>query len=362
MSQVKVGPDLYFKNIQAMRALAALLVLCFHVYAVEGKYLGDHAIPQALGMFGTCGVDLFFVISGFVMASTAQSQLGSAECAVDFLKRRALRIYPIYWFYSFIVLVVMLVMPQWVNASAGHHADILSSFLLLPSTSLPLLMQGWTLTFEMFFYVVFAGIVACGTARSFSRMLTAWALATCGAAYWATHASVSNPVVNVVANPIVLEFIAGCFCAFLWPAARKWCGPAIALVGVVALSLSMYVGERVGLDAVVQWRAIYFGVPALLLVLGVVTIERHFGIAAPKWLCSLGDSSYSLYLSHVLVISAIGRMFSRFAPTQLPHSLGSLLCVVGAIVFGVFSYRLIEQPLNSRLKRLFLQPTSRAAA
>lgn len=362
----KIDSPLYFRNVQALRALAALLVLAFHTYAIEGKYFGGHAVPKVLGTFGTCGVDLFFIISGFVMTTVTRGQFGSGSGAASFLVRRVARIYPIYWFYCLIVLAVMLVMPQWVNASNGHHADILYSLLLLPpSDTLPLLLQGWTLTYEMFFYFVFAGMMAFIAERVLPLALIGWALATCVLAYWLASSQqhvLTSPMLNLAGNPLVLEFVAGCFCGLLWPLIRKAWAPVILIVGIFALAISVKLGEQVGLDTVVQWRFAYFGIPAFFIVLGAVGLEAHAYLHAPRPFCRLGDASYSLYLSHVLVISAVGRLYAHFASTHLVPLLGSLLCFVVAIVAGWVSFRVIERPMNTILKRLLQRPSAAYAA
>ena len=116
-----------FHNVQALRAIAALGVVIFHLSLIENKYFIQHIVPINLGRLGTAGVDLFFVISGFVMVVVSMGQFGKNGAAVQFLLRRMLRIFPIYWFYTIIVLAVFLAMPQLVNASGGHKANIVAS-------------------------------------------------------------------------------------------------------------------------------------------------------------------------------------------------------------------------------------------
>lgn len=351
----KAETNSYFKNVQALRAIAALLVLAFHIYAVEAKYFGRHAVPEVLGLFGTCGVDLFFLISGFVMTTVTRGQFGSRAAAVTFFKRRLLRIYPIYWFYSLVVLAVLIVMPQWVNASAGHHADVLRSFLLLPSDSLPLLLQGWTLRYEMFLYVVFTAIVACVAERFLAVTLLAWAAVTCTLFFGVSSSSIASPTLALVRDPLVLEFIAGCYCALAWKAMSRPLASVLFAVGVAGFAVSFAIGERVGLDTVVQWRTLYFGIPAFFVLLGAVSLERYARVAAPRLLCALGDASYSLYLSHVLVISAVARFYARFALPALGLWVGTALCFAIAIAAGYLSYRVIERPLNELFKRVLLR-------
>jgi len=255
----------------------------------------------------------------------------------------------------------MLLMPQWVNASTGHHADVLRSFLLLPAGTLPLLLQGWTLIYEMFFYVVFAVILACVAKRHLTAALLTWAAVTGGLAYWLGSGHAAGPAVRIVGDPLVLEFIAGCFCARLWPVVRKpW--PLVLLVsGIMGFAVAFAVGARVGQATVLQWRAVFFGAPGFLVILGAASLEGYMMVRAPRALCGLGDASYSLYLSHVLVISAVGRFYERFALAKLGPAVGTILCISFAIVVGHLSYRFIERPLNDALKRT-LTPTKTVSA
>ena len=147
------------RSIQALRGIAVLGVVAFHVALVEGKYSGgDRLLPDFL-RFGETGVDLFFVISGFVMVTVAQGRFGGTRELPRFLWSRITRIYPTYWFYFFITLAVFLVKPEWVNASEENQAQLVTSFLLLPSEQLPLVMVGWSLIHELWFYLVFAGLL-----------------------------------------------------------------------------------------------------------------------------------------------------------------------------------------------------------
>src|ERR1700737_3097284 len=90
----------HFANIQALRAVAALIVVVFHLSYIESKYFPSHFVPAILGNCGMAGVDLFFVISGFVMMTVSSGHFGRSGAASDFLLRRAVRIYPVYWFYA----------------------------------------------------------------------------------------------------------------------------------------------------------------------------------------------------------------------------------------------------------------------
>ena len=142
-------------NIQALRGIAAVSVVAFHLIPIEAKYGSGESILPNFFEFGMFGVDLFFVISGFVMASLTKGQFQNASNGLTFLYQRLSRIYPVYWFYSALVLMVFFIQPTWVNSAQGNQINILSSFLLWPEATLPLINVGWTLIHEMYFYIIF---------------------------------------------------------------------------------------------------------------------------------------------------------------------------------------------------------------
>ncbi|SAK65926.1 acyltransferase 3 [Caballeronia catudaia] len=344
--------EFHFCNIQALRGLAVMLVLAFHVYAIETKYFSGHIIPDALGVIGTSGVDLFFVISGFVIVSISRDGCGNPASALEFMKHRVLRIYPLYWIYSLIVLSIMLISPRLVNASSGHRADILASLTLFPSVTLPLLLQGWTLTYEMFFYLVFAALLAFSSRRFLGALLAVWAVVTFALACWVRSEAMSHPALDVVSSPLVLEFIAGCASAMIWQRISRRASMPVFAVTVASIVVVALMIEGSSLDAIIQWRAAYFGVPSFLVVLSAILAERRFGFIAPASMQVLGDMSYSLYLSHILVISAVGRMWSWAFPAG-PFFWGTLGAVAAAIALGWVSFRFVETPLLLASKRVF---------
>lgn len=146
-----------FRNIQVARAIAANLVLLSHLRAIETKYGRGFVVLPDWAQWGACGVDLFFVVSGFIMATIA-----AREACRTFIVSRLTRIFPPYWFYSGLVLVVSLAAPSMVNSSFGHPPSLWRSFLLIPDTTFPLLAVGWTLTHELYFYAGFAVFLATG--------------------------------------------------------------------------------------------------------------------------------------------------------------------------------------------------------
>ena len=165
------------KNIQLLRALAANGVVLAHLYVVEQKYGQGMIVLPASAQMGAMGVDLFFVISGFIMALLVRGATWR-----KFLVDRVTRIVPAYWFYTTLVLILSLLYPSFVNSSVEGQPSILRSYFLLPDSTGPLLAVGWTLIHEMYFYLACAMILFALTrwCGSFGPWLLGWGLVVVG--------------------------------------------------------------------------------------------------------------------------------------------------------------------------------------
>lgn len=341
-------------NIQALRGIAILAVVMFHLTSIERKYGGGAVMLPDWLDFGQFGVDLFFVISGFVMMVVAGSRSGRAE-AIRFLYHRVARIYPPYWFYSALLLLVLYVKPDWITGASGRSIDIPASFLLLPQDGLPLLIVGWTLIHEMYFYLVFFFIVWLTPVNRRMHALAIWLLAVVffnlafpdGTATW-----------RLTTSPLTLEFMSGCLIArygLVNKSALRHSLPRIAAISVL-LSVFAYLSYRettgiIGPEG--WWRLLIFGLPATLIVLAAVRAEQSGMMIWPRF-GRLGDASYSTYLTHVLVLSLLGKVWAPFA---LPGLLDNLVILptllLLALVAGELSYRYIEQPMLAESRKWY---------
>ena len=346
------GPRL--ASIQALRGCAALAVVFFHLLTIEQKYLaGGSLLPGALA-FGQTGVDLFFVISGFVMVLTTHGDHGTGAAAGRFLLARVTRIYPVYWFYLAITAAAFLARPDWVNASQGHRADLLTSFLLLPARELPLVMVAWSLIHELWFYLVFAGLLLLPR-RWLPAALTSWAVAIV-AVNLAAAGPDQHPAFLVASHPYTLEFIAGAMAALVLPhVATHWRPLPLALAATLLLAGVTLAGLGDVVTADASIRAITLGPLYALLLALMVMAEQGGLLVIPRFLTDLGDRSYTIYLAHVLVLSACGRLWLAL-PKELTGWPGSanlalLLMLAAVLLWGRLGYELIERPL-SRLHRL----------
>ena len=333
-------------NIQALRGIAALMVLLPHLRNYDIRFGGDHLPGHALWEVGNAGVDLFFVISGFVMVATTLGKFGRAGEPGRFLFRRAVRIYPLYWVISLLVLPVYLKHRDLVNAHDGTaRLSIWKSFLLLPQGPSPLIAQGWTLIHELYFYVIFALMLSLKE-RWLPMMVVVWGVLVTAGYYALPH---TTSVIDIAVNPLTLEFILGCFIALASHRLTRG-GLPIFIAGIILLCV---LGPH-ATDLHNPWQRVgYFGAPAALVVLGSVCIERS-GMVMPKWLVATGDASYSFYLTQGLVLAAVSRWAwekKHIHTGRLPNLLTVVAMSVAAIIAAFVCYRLVELPLVAITKK-----------
>ncbi|GAB4521624.1 MAG: acyltransferase [Parvularculaceae bacterium] len=337
-------------NIQALRGVAALGVLFAHLAVIERRFGGGALLPGWVDL-GLAGVDLFFVVSGFVMVYVTRNVKAGGRSALTFLYKRATRIYPLYWLVSLAVLAVFLIRPEYVNSSQGNKVDIIASFLLAPQDKLPLLQVGWTLVHEMYFYITFS-IFVLAPRRILPAFLGVWGVLT--VAGFGVGLDKVNPWTDVAFNPLTLEFLMGAGVALLINSG--WSRGAIAALTASAAALGgafiLRIGSYPDLLASDLMRTIVFGPAFALMVYGFVALERRGRFFPPRLLRVLGDASYSLYLTHLLTISALGRIWAAAAgPGVWDNVILLPLIAVAAIAAAVATYALVERPLLSWSRR-----------
>jgi exopolysaccharide production protein ExoZ len=302
-------------SIQYLRAAAALAVVLFHA---------QHGI-----IIGQAGVDVFFVISGFVMWTVTAKPIGPGE----FLMHRLVRIVPLYW----IATVLMAVHQQ------ASFADTIRSLLFWPYRNAtgdvwPVLVQGWTLNFEMFFYMVFAAsLLIPRKFRLISLTAVLGVLAAAGLIYGQRPA-----IFWTWANPLHLEFLAGAWISEAWlrgGVLSRRTGVAMLLVSLAGFAISAF-GTTPEVGRFIEW-----GLPAVLLVAAAVSIESSRGVPAIGPLKLLGDASYSIYLFFPFVLVTTQKLVAG-APPLIVVTVTVTTCAC----LGVAVFTIIEKPLTGWLK------------
>lgn len=333
-------------GIQYLRAIAALLVVWHHARI----QLADLHPIFSLG-FGERGVDLFFVISGFIMVATTQ---GKTVGAGEFIERRLWRVVPLYWIATTLVTISALVAPHLFKSTSPELGHVVQSLLFVPHASpshpgenWPILVPGWTLNYEMFFYAVFAVCLAVAPGRRTVPALSA-ALGALVLVGWLF--APAQPVLVTWTNTLLVEFLLGAWLGRIWidgkvvPLSPPW-----VVAGLIAGAVCLFSDPPVP-------RGVVQGIGAALIV--YVTLAAHrAGARAWQWLSYLGDASYSIYLTHILSLGVLRVVWKGVVGTGggLAQSTAFMLvALVFAALAGVLSYRFVEVPLLalSRRRRL----------
>jgi len=343
------------QNIQALRGVAVISVVFFHIFSLELKYGGINTILPSFFQFGMFGVDLFFVISGFVIYSISRGKFKSPANSLRFIYHRIARIYPVYWIYTLLVLSVFIIKPSLVNSYQGNQIDLISSFLLLPSQTLPLVIVGWTLVHEMYFYIIFCLIIFFIDEKKLLGVLFVWIAVVVSINLLLES---NNPWIKVISHPMTLEFIAGCLLGLLFfnidlGLSRK----KLIYITIISflISLTAYMIFRNltnSIEPAAWWRTLIFGIPAVLIIFSMIYAEKcNFYLSS--FLISIGNASYSIYLTHVLTLSAFGHFWSMFAADGIIDNI-IMIPVSFALVLltGFISYTYLEKPLLNLSKKI----------
>lgn len=328
-------------NIQALRAVAAFLVIFVH--------LEDILKIMGLPKFGYGGVDIFFVISGFIMIAVA---VRNKPGPVSFMLERFARIAPLYWVATVLVFGLALAAPFLFKGTQATLDHLLKSLFFIPyarenGTVFPLVFVGWTLNYEMFFYALFAlGLFVPRRAVGYALVIaTLIGLVAAGVLL-----KPQAPVLKFYASPIILEFGFGMALALAYPRMPALGRPAAfgVMAGVVVALIVLVAGDlwRAGVST-----AITRGAPAVLIVAGALLLERSgWAIRAP-WVIALGNASYATYLFHPFVTQVVSKIVVASRQPWLAGP-GVLAALAGALLVGLLLHRLVELPLTRWVKGL----------
>lgn len=353
-------------TVQALRGLAALLVLFLHIAGMQRGILGIEKTQGFDGFWnrGFSGVDLFFVISGFIMVYVTRDLPAGLSSAMRFIMARFIRIYPLWWFYAGLMALIYFLIfgiparPEYAAEAGGVWPYLIKSFLLLPQQALPVIDVGWTLAYEMYYYFIMAAILLLPR-RVLPYALIFWAAQILAFQYLA----LDHPALKIMTSPLSLEFIGGAFMALLvlrgviiWPRLILLIGVAYFCTGLILPDISSVMWKGWG-------RVIVFGLPSLAIIYALVSLEQVRGLQPPRALIALGDWSYSLYLGHIIILLVMKNiweilerlgmpaMFKLGAPGLWDNITFAIASIGAAIFAAMLSYILIERPIIRLLKR-----------
>lgn len=321
-------------SVQALRALAAWAVVCHHFMQIFFDFEARGPIGQLFIDKGAVGVDIFFVISGLVIFLSTE---GKALPPARFLLYRLFRIVPAYWLYTVLMALLVVFARPLLPDQTVDWSHLLLSLLFIPTENpggygiYPTLNVGWTLNYEMLFYVLFAWALLF---RLQVRLLVVAALLFAVCQAWTGFGWVSE----FYRSDIVYEFLLGISIGMFYR--RGWIGPALwlPLLGIGAALLAIY-------HLPPEPRLLNWGVPSAVLVMASMALERH--VERNRLLKLLGDCSYSVYLMHVLVLSAGGYLARRYG---INPYLMFVVCALAIAIGSWLSYEWVEKRSYQWLK------------
>lgn len=353
-----------FHNLQALRGAACLTVIWFHVTDWERQYGVRTPLFEQVRWVGTGCVDVFFALSGFLIPYSQAGRMGRPAAGPVFLLRRLWRIFPTYWAIlaaSALALLVLMGQPLFAHSWDQSWAYWV---VLLPSGP-PNMYVGpaWTLSYELAFYLVFAGVIMLRP-RVGAAVMVAWGVAV----VVALADPPRNPYARAFVSPFILELLGGYIAAVLvmnGRTGRGWTAVVLGVLYMVAavVAARLHFGREwipaVGGDHRL-WVAVY-GLPAVLLVYGLAAIEIHGRVFAPHWLRHTGDASYSLYLAHGPVYPFAISYGCLIPHSRLPHLGWIAATLTACLALGFLFHYAVERPFM-RMGKKKPKPATEPAA
>jgi len=339
------------RSLEMLRALAALLVVMSHTDTI---FRTAHAAPFG-GIFksGNLGVDLFFVLSGFIIAYVHRGDLGRPRRLGRYVFNRVTRIYPAVWIMTLLAIAVYMV--GFGGAGKAGKLDpiaIGASFLLLPQQGAPLVNVTWTLTYEIFFYAVFA--VAILNLRLGLILFLAWQAVTAIVCL----SGVDLGLAGYYFHGICLEFSLGMACAW-WLMRAPDARYLSAYWAVLAAGIATFAAGLAWSSAFASAEALCaFGATGMIAAL--VRLEQADRIRVPAFLVRLGNASYAIYIVHYSVMALLASVL--IGKLHLPPTDGlCLACAATGLCFGLAFDRLLDRPIQRELRGWLKRQSARSA-
>ncbi|WP_025731727.1 acyltransferase family protein [Carnimonas nigrificans] len=340
-------------SVQALRAAAAWLVVFHHFMQVFFDFHAHTVTGHLLSTRGQVGVDVFFIVSGFVIyLSSANKRPNSSR----FILERVVRIAPAYWLFTLLTAAIIYYNASVMPPYGLDASSLLKSLLFIPTQNpahfgyYPILPVGWTLNFEMMFYLLFALSLLVG--KKYRGFVTAGLVIAISC--WAAQTSWIS---TFYAQPVIYEFLLGIALAFAFqrnwlPALHgKWLLLPFAIAAASIATILCFDDQN-------PYRLFTWGIPAVLLVASFITMEPLF--KHQRWLKHLGDWSYSVYLVHIIILwGAADLLHEKLGFT--PHQT-LLVCLPIIMLLSWGSFTLIEIRFSRLLKQLLGLSSSRKSA
>ena len=355
------------EGVQLLRGVAALGVVLTHVVTRSALYQHDAFRDSFFRLRdgdqwkgGDIGVDIFFVISGFIIMVVHRDDLGKPRSYVDFLIKRIKRVVPLYWTLTTLAVILFLLAPQ-VAANSKSGINILwvmFSYLFIPTSlsgnnTAPVVGVGWTLDYEMFFYIVFASLMKLNQ-RLFVTIITViFSVLVLGG----TIIRPENLYGKFVSDWLLMDFVGGVWIAHLMLTVKRV--PTRISMLMTILSISMIISTfSFSVPEVGPMRLILWGMPSILLVQGMIYLRFRDSLIR-KFILILGNASYSIYLSQVFTIPLWTGIVSK-AGIVSSFDVQIITIFILTSISGVLVWFLLERNLDNVTSKMYLSSREKA--
>ncbi|MFL2640698.1 MAG: acyltransferase family protein [Dehalococcoidia bacterium] len=349
-------------SVQLMRFFAGLLVVLAHAESrIARTFPQVNDIlqpldPKLLPNWGDAvqvGVHIFFLISGFIMLYSASNQFAQTKAQKTFFVKRLIRIVPIYWILTTLSVFILAIRPDLFTYRQTLDVSwIVASYLFIPWTSVdlvdsPVIGLGWTLNFEMYFYVIFAVSMFMNRQNALRFMALFFLLSVCVSLIHAPNL----PLLIQVTNPILLEFLLGVFLAYYYLKGNSTDRYISRFTGVLGFSILIPVIVFLRPETELL-RFLLWGPASALILFSMLHVLREPMIKPLKVLVALGNASYSIYLIQVFTLPAFSLVFKYIEPSV---ELGFITMLVVStsltLLVGYIFFVLVERPITQTLRR-----------
>ena len=344
-------------NIQILRGIAAILVIWVHAQEI----MGNAHIPHELRQIGFGGVDLFFVISGFIIVhSTSRRDMAPGY----FFAKRLLRVAPLYYVFTSLVIVICIFFPSIFKSTAVDLASIYKSFLFIPFQKsadriYPIYFLGWTLNYEMFFYALYAVALFFRPEHRVPGVVGLLLVLACAGRFIATPEDY-GVIAYFYTRPVILDFVLGmtiAVCAFRTKADAAASGtPYFYFAFVLGCLCFAFFGyllpESRSSVAPPTDTFLRFGLPAAIIVAAAVWLEKAGCKIGNTLMRRLGDASYSIYLAHYLAVGFLAAIIANVLHGDVTLTIAAIATMAAAVGFGVLTYQVVERPLSGDFRHL----------
>ena len=323
-----------YQNIELLRFIAALAVVYFHAVGTLRAVAFPEIGPNPLTELGAAGVDVFFVISGFVIFLSLTRK---NRTPIEFARDRLIRLVPAYWILtiSHLVILASVAILRGTEVPFDFSWTIQSLFFVSQplGNNLPLISQGWSLEIEMLFYL----LVAVGLI-------------------------IKNPIANIVFPAVALvslvgfgllpdlalEFIFGGLLGYLYTRIKF---PAPVAIGAGVIGIVLFVAPVI-LGAVDAPRWVTWGMPSMLIVFSAINLPQLNW----KILPTIGAASYPVYLLHMMVVNIVSPIMSMFGSSTAMFFGALASCLILSQLLGIVFDKLVDKPISRFLKARIKKP------